>query len=88
MLVIARDKNIIILAIQSAEDKHVITRALLEDEREKKRKVGNKVAQINVLHSEAALYSQKGCGLGRGDAFMKERGVIPSACFPPGIKLN
>lgn len=50
MLVIARDKNIIILAIQSAEDKHVITRALLEDEREKKRKVGNKVAQINVLH--------------------------------------
>lgn len=37
MLVIARDKNIIILAIQSAEDKHVITRALLEDEREKKR---------------------------------------------------
>lgn len=36
MLVIARDKNIIILAIQSAEDKHVITRALLEDEREKK----------------------------------------------------
>lgn len=38
MLVIARDKNIIILAIQSAEDKHVITRALLEDEREKKEK--------------------------------------------------